>query len=613
MIGKLELVTLDGRKAVSNLVIQMRVGGEIKGEVRDSSGKRVPNAVLRAIPKDEPLRDACSKGAADAEGYFHMKGLARYELRLAAQDDSRASKVVDVDLKSKASADGVILVLQDGRIQGVVVTSEGEPISGAEVGARLLGGWGRYEGFFSNSSGTITDTNGHFSVGPLMPGTYKLTAGYHLQSIRPSQPKISASQEARPGEKDVHLVMDPHGGIKGRIRTKNEETPKGFQIWYAHFHPMARSMMTAVGDPLSFSNEDGSFLLQGIPTGRFELWVVSDSFKSFTKKDIEVSAGKISDVGTLIAESGRSIRGTVVNRHHEPIEGAIVETGISFFKFKDNSRSTKKISWAGERRRKKTGPDGRFLLEGFSENSFGIIAHHRRHGHSSFIEIPKGEENQEIEILIQETGSLTGRVSRGSQPLNRARVKLKGTSQQKIQISRKTASDGTYKIEGIPQGDYLLSAEAEGDRPRNPRHQHPGQSIKVNGGEEQRINIDLGAVGSIIKVSVDFRGPSKDPWALVKLNAPIEGARKYGEILAHYDRRLHEVELKTIRPEGSKVTNFINVTPGDYTVCILPSACVFGKMVLKPYPKELHELPVSCTVVRVAEGTKELTVSLATP
>ncbi|MCK5850750.1 MAG: carboxypeptidase regulatory-like domain-containing protein, partial [Kiritimatiellae bacterium] len=297
-----------------------------------------------------------------------------------------------------------------------------------------------------------------------------------------------------------------------------------------------------------------------------------------------------------------------------PIEGAIVETGRFFLKFNDDFETPRKSSWQGNQRRTKTGPDGRFLIEGISEQSLAIIAHHQKHGHSKGLEIPGGEENQKIEILLRPEGSLTGVVRRENQPVAGARVKIKEANEGKLSFMRTTASDGAYQFKRMPEGDYILSAYEEGrNEIRDPRLLPEGQAVKVKGGEEQRIDITLAPKGAVLTVEVDFRQASpEDGWAVVKLNSEIE-ARNFGEIVPHYTKDVLGSTVKTIRPEVSNTTSFDHIKPGGYTVCVLPAACVMSNVILRSRETELYSLPVNCAIVRVAEGVKEQTARLATP
>ncbi|MBW2700603.1 MAG: carboxypeptidase regulatory-like domain-containing protein [Deltaproteobacteria bacterium] len=606
LAGTPKAVTLDGRGSMSGMRLEVERGGDVQGEVRDLDGERVPGARLRGLASDDSYIHAVS----DANGTFHLRGLPRTELRLVARLGALSSDLVDVDLKSKASKTGVVLVLLDGRIQGVVVNSKNEPVADAHVSAFPAKRSKRRDSFIAGHSTNTTDSEGHFSLGGLRPGSYELSA--KIQGQPEFARYLNAGSEkvvAHTGDENVRLLLDPNGGLKGRVLTNKQQAPSRFQIFVSK-----RRFISGFGQAPLFSNEDGSFLLEGIPPGNYTLTVAGDSFLQLVKSNVFVRSEKTRDIGTLVVSEGRSIAGTVVDNHHNPIEGAIVETGRSFLRFNDDFDTPRKTSWEGNKRRTKTGPDGRFLIEGISEKSLAIIAHHRKHGHSKGIEIPGGEENQEIEILLRPEGSLAGVVRRDNQPVAGARVRIKEANKGKLSFMRTSASDGAYQFKRMPEGDYSLSAYEEGrGEIRDPRLLPEGQAVKVKGGEEQRIDITLAPKGAVLTVEVDFRQAAPgEGWAVVKLNSEIE-ARNFGEIVPHYTKDVLGSKVKTIRPEVSNTTSFNHIKPGGYTVCVLSSACVMSNVILRTRKTELHSLPVNCAIVRVAEGVKEQTVRLASP
>ncbi len=606
LAGKPKAVTLDGRGAMSGIRLEVERGGDVQGEVRDLDGERVPGARLRGLASD----DSYIHGISDAKGTFHLRGLPRTELRLVARLGALSSDVVDVDLKSKASKTGVVLVLLDGRIQGVVVNSKNEPVADARVMAFPAKRSKRRDSFIAGHATNTTDSEGHFSLGGLRPGSFKLSVAMQGQPEFARYLKVGSKKVvAHTGDENVRLLLDPNGGLKGRVLTSKQQAPSRFQIFVTKGR-----FITGFGQAPIFSNEDGSFLLQGIPPGTYTLTVAGDSFLQLVKTNVFVRSEETRDIGTLVVSEGRSIAGTVVDNQHNPIEGAIVETGRSFLKFNDDFDTPKKTSWEGNKRRTQTGPNGQFRIEGVSDRSLAIIAHHRKHGHSNGIEIPGGEENQEIEILLRPEGSLTGVVRRENQPVAGARVKIEEANKGKLKIMRTSASDGAYEFKRMPEGDYILSAHEEGrNEIRDPRLLPEGQAVKVKGGEEQRIEITLAPKGAVLTVEVDFRQAAPDEgWAVVKLNSEIE-ARNFGEIVPHYSKDVLGTKVEMIRPEVSNTTSFDHIKPGGYTVCVLSSACVMSGVILRTREKELYSLPVNCAIVRVAEGVKEQTVRLATP
>ena len=212
--------------------LELRIGfARVQGVVLDQDGKPVADheVWLKRFHEGElkgflPGGDLVNtKGRTGADGRFRFDGVASGEWLVGTPNDPRLGSAMQNIEKLYASvaelvdtsAGGIVEVsLRTQKalgIRGVAVTPEGRPIKDAWILCRPSSD----RGFFDGQS----DAQGHFVVGPLMPGDYSLTASTHAGYAD------SLPVNARAGDDNVVLTLRAGGTLEGRVVDRASREP----------------------------------------------------------------------------------------------------------------------------------------------------------------------------------------------------------------------------------------------------------------------------------------------------------------------------------------------------------------------------------------------------
>src|SRR5688572_14083792 len=222
--GASGLITLDGKAAQRDVKIVVPAGAVVRGRVVDAlkqgvSGARVAiGATSRRGMIFEPPRQAYT----DAKGGFEIKGLARKELTAIALHETGASQAVDVDTTKGDASDVTLVIDVTGTIAGIVVDPQGNPLEGVQVSA---GPNFRQQGAADMSQFRLrgfpqerTDGAGRFTLTGLAKGSYVVRA---TRSSAAARGRFMANPDggkvAETGTKDLKLVLEPEGAVKGKV------------------------------------------------------------------------------------------------------------------------------------------------------------------------------------------------------------------------------------------------------------------------------------------------------------------------------------------------------------------------------------------------------------
>ncbi|MBV8757026.1 MAG: carboxypeptidase regulatory-like domain-containing protein, partial [Deltaproteobacteria bacterium] len=221
--GQSTMVTLDGKHEHTGITITVGAGATVRGTVVDTQGKPVAGARVRIGRSSrrgmifEPPRQAYS----DGNGAFELKGLPRHELVAVAMHETGASKNEDVDTTNGDVGNVKLVIDITGTISGIVVDPQGQPVEGVQVSAgpnfRDQRGMGDFQNFrMRGFPSELTDGSGKFTLTGLAPGSYMVTA-MRSQAASRGRRGTTEGTVAETGTKDLKLVLQPEGGIKGKV------------------------------------------------------------------------------------------------------------------------------------------------------------------------------------------------------------------------------------------------------------------------------------------------------------------------------------------------------------------------------------------------------------
>ena len=143
----------------------------------------------------------------------------------------------------------------------------------------------------------------------------------------------------------------------------------------------------------------------------------------------------------LVVESGAMIRGKVTGFRPDdvPIAEVVVRGRGDFV----STASTK--------------PDGSYVVYGVPEGRVEVIALiNSERSLSNSIEIPQGVQEISLNIEFPRAARLSGRVTRGGQPVAYRTVNAFPRNPESVVSTGRTDQNGMYNIDGLSEGDYIV-------------------------------------------------------------------------------------------------------------------------------------------------------------
>jgi uncharacterized GH25 family protein len=445
--GTSQLVTLDGKHEQRDVTITVSAGAAVRGVVVDQSRQPVGGARVRIGIASrrgvifEPPRQAYS----DAKGTFEIKGLGRRELHAVAIHETGASQSVDVDTTQGDVANVTLVLDVTGTISGIVVDPQGTPIEGVQVSAgpnfRTQGMADMSQFRLRGFPQELTDGAGRFTLVGLAKGSYMIYAS-RSQNARRMMANPDGGTLAETGTKDLKLVLQPEGGVKGKVQLADGSTPALFTV--------------GVGfSQQAFSGTD-AFELDALPPRKYQLNVRGPAFQTRVI-EIDVQPGKITDAGTITVQKGRMLSGTVI-ADGQPVPGATVFAGRQIFG-NGTSNSAPFGPMGQGTKQDTTDASGKFAITGFSPGDLAVVADHPDIGRSKAMRVPTNLPGQsELVLELQKPGSIKGILRAGGKPAEGVLVSAQSTSTPGAIYGVAAGPDGAYRYDRLAPDTYRVSA-----------------------------------------------------------------------------------------------------------------------------------------------------------
>lgn len=486
----------------------------VRGRVLDTGGHPVADALVivdGGSGDGNPWRGSSGpETETDAEGRFLLEDQRPGGLALtAAADDWADSEVLPLELQpGQELADATLFLRVGGRIEGVVVTPEGEPIPGQRVsyGENTMG--------FGGNGATKTDGAGRFAFEHVTPGEWSVTASPSFEEIGEQMQADGASETT---------FFD----VMGQMISKTVVVVDGETVQvYLGGEPKRPVRVFGVverdGEPLVgaqvFAVAEGKAILQGMKAavtdeaGRYELtvdrpgaYVVSARLeRQGVERDVDVPRADEVRVD-LFVPLGR-IEGTVLGPDGRPLGGARLaiqrEDGLG------------RMRWDGSQA--VTDDRGRYAFEDLEAGVYTVRANVAGFGGGadgdlgsavrSGLEVDEDRATTGVDFRLTKAGRVEG-VVRGSdgQPVARASVFFRDEAGRLVSQVAAATTDATGRFEqdGLAPGVYLVSV-------RSDEHASNDQaSVTVRSGEASEVELAV-ETGTIVKVKlVDPDGLAK--------------------------------------------------------------------------------------------------------
>jgi protocatechuate 3,4-dioxygenase beta subunit len=486
----------------------------VTGTVRDEQGQPIAGAQVCAKLQDRELAQTNRRPpqcvTTREDGTYRIEGLLgaehhllaaargflplRYESRSGIQNDLSAR----MDLKAGATRAGVDFVLKAGgvEVQGVIKDLAGGEIEGAWVSSSV-GGWNHGGATFTRS-----DEEGRFSLWVEPPDVYvsAFADGY-----------AEGSRSAAVPGTFVEIFLTPESVVIGKV------------VWADSGEPVAGAKVSAGGGRFSmfggggggglvYSEDDGSFRLEGLEPGAYKIRVASDELIGMSAEKIHVGLGQTSEPVVVRVQPAFAVRGTVLVDAKTPCSHASVR--LEGKERKDESYG----SGAGQE-------DGTILIKGVLPGTYEVTVQC-----SGFV-----SEDEYPDLVIAQA-SLEGQtwtvhagqtirgvvLDAAGKPVEGASISARGKAAKdpRARLGRswgeRTEPDGSFVVEGLLPGTYELSARHD-DMPAP----HEPTEVEVPAGQ------DVAGITLTMLPSGEIRGIVRDEKsvAVAGVSVQIDGPR----------------------------------------------------------------------------------------
>lgn len=349
-----------------------------------------------------------------------------------------------------------------GRIAGNV-TSDDAAVVGATV--TVASGPGDTAGMTAT-----TGEAGGFELEGLPAGEYALTVtapGYidaHKNGIAVADGETT----------EVVIVLCPNGETSGAVAGL---------VRSAAAEPLAEARITIESGPTtnlsSRSSIAGQFRMSGLLPGVYALKATLEGYEPQTIENVEIVAGQTTQVDFSLVTGGSdptkgALYGVVLDGDGNGIEGAAVVVEVC-------------TRCAGQAT---TDENGAYRIEGLSPGDYTIQA--SKSGYASQSQDATVEGGQETELNFELAaddgdGALTGTVTDGEgNPV--AGVEILVEPSNRCITSTRTGEDGTYRIDPLAAGNYLIVARKGG-------YVEQSQEVTVTAGPATELDFTLAADG----------------------------------------------------------------------------------------------------------------------
>nr|MDQ3370995.1 carboxypeptidase-like regulatory domain-containing protein [Myxococcota bacterium] len=308
---------------------------------------------------------------------------------------------------------------------------------------------------------------------------------------------------------------------------------------------------------------DGAFAVAGA-AGTHLLTIRGPGFVE-TRREVTITAGQDSDLGTITVAAGRSISGRVLDDAGAPVAkarvaaGTLLTGGGAELYIKDESLGARDTE---------TDADGRFVLDGFSPAAVTVVAGKDGAGRSASIRIPGGPDSATVDLVLAPTTGLDGTVTRIGAPLADTVVIANPVGATASNFFVVTGPDGTFTLDALAPGTYIVYPMLGGGGGR-PKDLYT-RKVEVRLATRTRVTIDTtpGPITLSVTVKTD-RGVAVPMAQVLALEATIDPQTADELRDGSHLPTGGQVVPMYLRGAMGGATEITGVRPGAHTVCAL--------------------------------------------
>jgi len=424
-----------GEGETAQVTVSLTITGTVRATVTSSEGSTlIPNAEvrLRQGTTGRLLGSTTSSGMPGMLGRVEFRFVPAGSVLLTATDPvtGRVGEASGSLETEGEIIDLEIRLLGLGSVSGIV-TSNGSPVAGATVD--LTSRTGLANGLANLDATATTGSAGEFSFEGVPVGSFTVKAKVlGLLLTGSAEGAITTDGEAIT---DVEIALQPSGTVSGSVLRPDAATPV----------PGASVVLDPPGSVLrSRSSAAGRFRFEFVPIGDFEL------------RDEE---GADAGIATGALNEGEELEIDVVFNGTGTVEGTAFEsdggTPLSFGRVRLETPAPFARSQTAT-----VAPDGTFRFLRIPVGTFSLslsVTGSPLRGNATGVVTHDGEIVS-IDLQLADAATVDGRILKpdGTTPAPNVVVSAKGSG---FSLNDLTAADGTFRVEGIPLGEFSVRAE----------------------------------------------------------------------------------------------------------------------------------------------------------
>jgi protocatechuate 3,4-dioxygenase beta subunit len=487
----------------SDLVIALRKGGHLTGEIYNSTGAPSAGRAIQLFSMDagdmrSVTADAAGRFEADhlTPGAYQLiaqpgqKEMEEIERRAGVEDANPAEFMSQMKMASATIKDGETTHVVMGappkapvKLSGTI-TRAGEPAPNRNVMAISEGG-----AMLDSFKVGKVDSSGHYEITLDKPGAVMLVVSENAEPGRGIEFYETVPEVA---EHRIDLAL-PLGGIRGRVRGNDRRPLAGVNVQLLSDSSASSLSMMSGGPSTTATDEDGRFEFTDLHPGTFAVAAGGSAGRRFFSEDsahgrsvrggLRVEADKMLEGIELELSTPGRITGRVLDANGAPSGGATVYVrdaqGELLHRF---SACTSDSS-------------GRFTYEGVAPGKYTLCAR------TTTLAAPESKpisvrenESSEVDVTLEPGTWLRISTEDGDKKIIRAQVSVKNEREQ--EMSQMFAFDSIQSMmsEGIssterrvgplPSGKYVVTATAQGGKTTK-------KSITLKGQDERKVVLRL--------------------------------------------------------------------------------------------------------------------------
>jgi protocatechuate 3,4-dioxygenase beta subunit len=494
---------LEPGSTTKGLRVVLRRGAELTGVVTDEEERPLSGVEVQLMQSFTfrsrrgamavMMPDSVPERTTGADGRFAFQGLKAGDYTLTARRPGYARVTLDPVKVGEDGAEPLSLILAPGvTISGCVKDASGNGVPGWYVMVAREG-QGRGPGLGRLRTEEPSGPDGAFFVEGLAEGE-----AYDLQPMGPAGLGTRRTGVVAPAD-DVEITVKGVGQIVGRVAEAETGQPlTDFEVVY---RPDGRGGMRFMfaggpgaqgpGRPRSFVSDDGSFVLEEVPAGRWTVEVSAEGFQSGTASGVEVSEGGRVEGVEIALSKGLTISGRVTASEGG---GPVLEASVRAELSGGGRRAMPRFLGEGAEG-VMTDAEGRYELTGLAPGAWSVTASHPDWSEST-VTVDLEDAPGTADITLGRGGTIAGVVVAAGRPVAGAEVGLAEAGDAGFRgfgggQNNLTGEDGRFVFERLSPGRYTVSATLRS------QSSPPAEAV-ITGDGVQAVTLTLGERATIL-------------------------------------------------------------------------------------------------------------------